>query len=137
MSAKQKWIDAWSTGGVAKAITANFVASTVWWLIDSGCNAVLLDILMASTGAPTNVEVQLLWSPDGGTTVLGPLDVVNGVSTGTAEVQDLICRTLSTANGHHTISIGGLAQGISYCLQVRCTGGVAPTALITGHVCTL
>lgn len=136
MAAQMKQIDVWSTAGAAKAITGSYVG-TQWWTIDGSGNAVLLDVLMASTAAPTNVEVQLLWSPDGGTTSLGPLDVLNGVSVGVAEVQDLSARLVSTANGHHTVSIGGLAQGVSYCVQLRCTGGTAPTALVKGYVCTL
>jgi len=136
MTEKQKNIDAWSTAGAAKGITGSFVG-TQWFTIDSGCNAVLFDLLMASVAAPTNVEAQLLWSPDGGVTSYGPLDVVNGTSTGTAEVQDLVVQTLSTADGHHTISIGGLSQGMSYCLQLRCTGGTTPTAIVKGFVCVL
>jgi len=128
-----KNIIAWDDGvGGAGAIGAAF--SDGHWFTNLAYNVVIFDILMASTVAPTNIEAQLQISPDGGATVMGPLEVENAKAAGIAERQDGVFQQVSTADGHHSLTIDGLVQGMSYRLQLRTADGTAPTAYVLGYL---
>ena len=128
----QLWNDG-ATPPAAKALTAVFaVGGGEWFVCPDSADSLVIDIFMASTVAPTNVDLQLLWSEDGGTTIKGPWDLTQYISGGVEEHQDLVLRTVSTADGHHTVVARGLVPGLAYQVWARAAGGTAPTALVTG-----
>lgn len=126
----------WSDGATppaAQALTTSFTAVAAPWLqCPDDIDALVLDVLLASTAAPTSVDVQLLWSENGGTTAKGPWDLTQLLESGVEEHQDLVIRTLSTADGHHTLTCRGLVPGLAYQVWMRATGGTDPTALVYG-----
>ena len=130
---QEKWIEAWSDGAAGPETVTGAFAGGEWMPSVNGHNVLVFDVLLASTIAATYLEAQIHWSPDGGTTVLGPLDVENIVSGGVVEIQDMVIRHMSTADGHHTISVRDLIQGAAYRIQLRQVGGTAVTALVYAY----
>jgi hypothetical protein len=137
MTTPSKMVEVWSDGsGGFRAVPATFAADTSdqWFLIRGNHDFAIFDLELASTAPATYVEAQLILSPDMGETPLGPIDIENTKSAGVSERQDASFRHLSTADGHHSISVDGLAQGMTYLLKLQVTGGTAVTARVYAYL---
>jgi hypothetical protein len=117
-------MNAFHTAGAAKALTTSLVAGS--WLDVEGATEGVLGLVVSGTAA-TSVNVQLAWSPDGGTTIY-PLPAVNFIDGGQIDTDDNEYVTPGAA-GKHTIVVSFPPRG-SVCAYAKRSGGDATTSLL-------